>query len=180
MVEKWIDCVLHAKVLSCVKCCWVRKMKTCGHGWYWQVWLWWSGKTKSLFRANSAKNGTRGIGDQVHKHFFLGVFCKEKKTSSMELEKSEIKRRWFFFKIEWKQYVCLPLGKIHLGGRNRWCMKSRENSWGISLSVRECKSLRNSASLLNWKMVYPIFTWWAILCRKWGWINRDDLVSLAD
>ena len=191
MVEKWIDCVLHAKVLSCVKCCWVRKMKTCGHGWYWQVWLWWSGKTKSLFRANSAKNGTRGIGDQVHKHFFLGVFCKEKKTSSMELEKSEIKRRWFFFKIEWKQYVCLPLGKIHLGGRNRWCMKSRENSWGISLSGREWKRLRKQVEdltlsrstqnlFINNRGESKVYSYWCIkIDRKSGVAFRSYLIAAS-
>jgi len=85
MVEKWIDCVLHAKVLSCVEDLRSWMILTGVIVMKWQ--------TKSLFRANSAKNGTRGIGDQVYKHFFLGVFCKEKKTSSMELEESEIKRR---------------------------------------------------------------------------------------
>lgn len=56
------------------------------------------GKTKSLFRANLAKNGTRGTGDQVYKHFFLEVFLKKREVAwSLKKVRS---REGDFFEIE--------------------------------------------------------------------------------
>lgn len=190
MVEKWIDCILHVKVLSCVKCSWVCKMKTCSHGWYWQVWLWWSGKTKSLFRANSAKNGTRGTGDQVYKHFFLGFSAKKRREVAWSWKKVRIKRRWFFW--DRMKTVCLfTIRKIHLGGRNRWCMKSRENSWGISLSGREWKRLRKQVEdltlsrstqnlFINNREESKVYSYWCIkVDRKGGVAFRSSLIAAS-
>ena len=80
--------------------------------------------------------------------FFLAFSAKKRREVARSLKRVR-SREGDFLEIEWKQYVCLPLGKIHLGGRNTWCVKSRENGWGISLSGREWKRLRKQVEDLN-------------------------------
>lgn len=122
--------------------------------------------------------------------FFLGFSAKKRREVAWSLKKVR-SREGDFFEIEWKQYVCLPLGKIHLGGRNRWCMKSRENSWGISLSGREWKRLRKQVEdltlsrstqnlFINNREESKVYSYWCIkVDRKGGVAFRSSLIAAS-